>query len=223
MDSTNRWLLERAAEGGAEGMVAVADHQAAGRGRRGRRWEAPPGTALLVSVLLRPPLDPGRWHLVNSAVALAARQAVHAVAGFAPDLKWPNDLLVGERKLAGVLAEAAGAALVVGVGCNVSWAPPGAASVEEEAGRTIDRQALLESLLVALEGWYGRWDAVPPAYRGACATIGRHVRVECPGGLVEGRAEGVDDDGRLLVRPPGAGTLALAAGDVVHLRLASEE
>jgi BirA family biotin operon repressor/biotin-[acetyl-CoA-carboxylase] ligase len=221
IDSTNRWLLDRAAEGAGEGMVAVTDHQVEGRGRRGRRWEAPPGTALLVSVLLRPEISPERWHLVNSAVALSARQAVLEVAGFAPDLKWPNDLLVGDRKLAGVLAEAAGAALVVGLGCNVSWAPQGAVSAEEAAGRPVDRQAILEALLLELEGWYGRWDAVPAAYRPACATIGRRVRVEAPGGPLEGTATGVDGDGRLLLRRPGGEEVALAAGDVVHLRLAS--
>jgi BirA family biotin operon repressor/biotin-[acetyl-CoA-carboxylase] ligase len=221
VDSTNRWLLERASEGAGEGLVAVADHQVQGRGRRGRRWEAPPGTALLVSVLLRPAIGAQRWHLVNSAVALSAREAVVEVAGFTPDLKWPNDLMVEDRKLAGVLAEAAGPALVVGLGCNVSWAPEGAASVEGVAGRPVERQALLESLLLSLERWYGRWDAVPSAYRRACATIGQRVRVQGPAGSMEGTAAGVDDAGRLLLRRPGGETLALAAGDVVHLRLAS--
>jgi BirA family biotin operon repressor/biotin-[acetyl-CoA-carboxylase] ligase len=221
VDSTNRWLLQRAAAGAPEGVVAVADRQTAGRGRRGRAWEAPAGTSLLVSVLLRPRLDAGRWHVVNSAVALAARRAVAEVAGFTPELKWPNDLMAGGRKLAGLLAEAAGSALVVGLGCNVTWAPDGAASVQAEAGKPIDRALLLEALLVGVEGWYGRWDEAAVAYRQACSTVGRPVRVERPCGNLEGRAEGIDAAGRLLVRVPGRGVEAVAVGDVVHLRLAS--
>ena len=128
--STNTWLLERAREGAPEGLVAVAEHQTAGRGRRGRTWEAPPGANLLVSFLLRPRLPLERRHLVVAAVALAAREACIATGGEAlaavVGLKWPNDLLAGGQKLAGVLAEADGDAVVVGMGLNVGWAPPGA-------------------------------------------------------------------------------------------------
>jgi BirA family biotin operon repressor/biotin-[acetyl-CoA-carboxylase] ligase len=137
LDSTNTYLLAEARSGVPEGVVAVAEHQTAGRGRLGRRWEAPPGTCLLVSVLLRPVLEPGQLHLCTSAVALAAADACAAVAGVSPAVKWPNDLLVRGRKLAGVLAESDPAApggpegsvaVVVGVGCNVDWPGP------EEAG-----------------------------------------------------------------------------------------
>lgn len=222
MDSTNRWLLEQAETGAAEGMVAVADHQSAGRGRLSRSWEAPPGSSLLVSVLLRPSgLDPSRWHLVTSAAGLAARAAVEAAAGFTPDLKWPNDLLAGGAKLAGVLAEARSGALVVGLGCNIAWAPPGAACCEAVAGRPVERAELLGALLESLEGWYGRWDDVAVAYRAACSTVGQAVRVERPGGDLVGVAEGVDDDGRLVVRPPGRPPETVAVGDVVHLRVGS--
>ena len=104
IDSTNRYLLDEARAGAESGLVAVADHQTAGRGRFDRRWEAPPGSSLLVSVLLRPvPVDAG--HRAMTATALALADAVEAVAGFAPELKWPNDLVVGDRKLAGLLAE----------------------------------------------------------------------------------------------------------------------
>ena len=219
VDSTNRWLLDAAAAGAAEGLVAVADHQVSGRGRLGRVWEAPPGSALLMSVLLRPaglPVD--RFHLRTAAVGLAARQACREVAGFTPGLKWPNDLLVGPAKLAGILAEARDGAVVVGVGCNVAGAPPGAISAETAAGRPVDRGALLGALLAALERWYGRLGEVPAAYRAACATIGQVVRVSLPAGDLIGLAEGVDDDGRLLVRPPRWPVRAISAGDVVHLR-----
>ena len=107
VDSTNRYLLDEARSGAPEGVVAVAAHQTAGRGRLGRRWEAPPGANLLASVLLRPDLAPGQRHLASAVVALAAADAVAEVTGSRPGIKWPNDLLAADgRKLAGVLAEA---------------------------------------------------------------------------------------------------------------------
>ena len=128
LDSTNSYLLEQAAEGAPEGMVAVADHQRAGRGRLDRRWESPPGSSLLTSILFRPTFDPAELHLCTAAVALAAAEACRRVAGVGPVIKWPNDLLVGEAKLAGVLAEADftgdACAVVVGIGINVAWPGP---------------------------------------------------------------------------------------------------
>ena len=107
IDSTNRYLLEEARKGAAEGVVAVADHQTAGRGRLGRRWEAPGGSNLLMSVLLRPPLPADQRQLASSVVALAATDAIAAVVGLEVGIKWPNDLLAPDgRKVAGVLAEA---------------------------------------------------------------------------------------------------------------------
>jgi BirA family biotin operon repressor/biotin-[acetyl-CoA-carboxylase] ligase len=218
VDSTMRHVADAAAAGAAPGLVAVADFQTAGRGRLGRTWEAPPGSALLMSILLDvADLPPPRRHLVTAAVGLSARDACAAIGGFTPDLKWPNDLLVGDRKLAGILAESSGAEVVVGIGLNLSAAPPGAVFAEEVADRPVARDQLLVALLQALDSRYGRWDAVAAEYRDACATVGRRVRVEPVGGEVEGLAEGIDDDGRLLVRADGR-LVAVAAGDVVHLR-----
>jgi BirA family transcriptional regulator, biotin operon repressor / biotin---[acetyl-CoA-carboxylase] ligase len=128
LDSTNRYLLDQARRGAAEGLVVVADHQSAGRGRLGRRWEAPRAANLLLSVLLRPQLPIAARHLASAVVALAAADACQALGGVAVDVKWPNDLLVGGRKLAGVLAEADVGAedrspIVVGIGINVAWPP----------------------------------------------------------------------------------------------------
>ena len=103
--STNADALAAARAGAPEGLVIMADHQTAGRGRLGRSWEDEPGDSLIVSVLLRPPLAPTQLHRLTQAVALAAKDACSSVGGFRPDLKWPNDLVVGERKLAGILAE----------------------------------------------------------------------------------------------------------------------
>jgi BirA family biotin operon repressor/biotin-[acetyl-CoA-carboxylase] ligase len=136
IDSTQRYALDEARRGAPARLVAVADHQSAGRGRLGRRWEAPPGSNLLMSVLLRPTMPVEELHLCTVVVALAALDACASVAGVDAELKWPNDLMVGDRKLAGVLAEAVAgtppgppiAAVVVGIGVNVRWPPPGSSS-----------------------------------------------------------------------------------------------
>lgn len=200
LDSTNRLAGDLARAGAADGVVVGADHQTAGRGRRGRSWESRPGESLLVSVVLRPPPA-----LVTLAAGVAAAEACEAVAGADVALKWPNDLLLGGAKLGGILAELVAGAAVVGLGINLTWAPAGAASL----GPGVDRHALLGAYL-------SRLDApgdVLARYRDRCATLGRRVRVELPDGPFEGLATDVDGDGRLLVdgRP-------ITAGDVVHLR-----
>jgi BirA family biotin operon repressor/biotin-[acetyl-CoA-carboxylase] ligase len=142
IDSTNSYLRGEARRGAPEGTVAVAGYQTAGRGRMDRRWEAPPGASLLLSVLFRPAFDPAELHLCTAAIALAAIEACRRVTGVDAALKWPNDVLVGEAKLAGILAEAefgvaAGSAgegptscaVVVGMGLNIDWpGPPGVGS-----------------------------------------------------------------------------------------------
>ena len=220
IDSTNRWVREQAEAGAGEGLVAVAEHQRAGRGRLGRTWDAAAGSGLMASVLLRPAdLPVGRRHLVTAAVALAARDACGEVAGFTPAIKWPNDLMVGEAKLAGILAESSGGAVVVGMGLNLHGAPQGAATADAAAGRRVERDDLLLVWLTRLDGLLGAWDAVADDYRRACATVGRRVRVERPGADLVGLAVGLDGDGRLVVQPDGAAPpVAVAAGDVVHLR-----
>ncbi|HTT86599.1 MAG TPA: biotin--[acetyl-CoA-carboxylase] ligase, partial [Acidimicrobiales bacterium] len=207
----------------AEGLVAVADHQRAGRGRWGRTWEAPPGTGLLLSVLLRPRLDPADLHLLAVAVAMAALSTCVEV-GVEPRLKWPNDLVVGDRKLAGILAESPDpSALVVGLGLNVSWSPPGATSLVAEGGHPPPPGDLVDGFLLALEPRLaalgspeGRHETMT-RYRALCATLGRTVSVELPGENVVGRAVDVDDSGRLLLDVDGA-SRTVTAGDVVHLR-----
>jgi BirA family biotin operon repressor/biotin-[acetyl-CoA-carboxylase] ligase len=235
VDSTNRYLLDEARAGAPEGLVAVADHQDAGRGRQGRAWTAPRGSSLLVSVLLRPAVAPDRLMLVTMAAGVALAEAVEQVAGFTATLKWPNDLVVGERKLAGLLAEAdipAGAsrpaAVVVGAGCNVQWDafPPELAATATacnvEAGRPVDRDELLSAFLDRLDARYGALDGVAEAYRDRLGTLGRRVRVELGPGAGErtvfGVAAGIDGSGRLLVDVEGAERLELSAGDVFHLR-----
>ncbi|HUP87675.1 MAG TPA: biotin--[acetyl-CoA-carboxylase] ligase [Acidimicrobiales bacterium] len=215
IDSTNTWVTAEARGGSPEGLVAVADHQSAGRGRLGRVWEAPAGVNLLMTVLLRPSSDVS--HLAVAAVALAGRDAASSVAGVACGLKWPNDLVVDDgRKLAGVLAETDGAgAVAVGIGLNVAWAPEGAACL----GADVSRDDVLEALLASLGGWLDAgWPAVARAYRAACVTVGRGVRVELVDGEVfEGTAADVDDAGRLLVETSVC-LRTVEVGDVTHVR-----
>jgi BirA family transcriptional regulator, biotin operon repressor / biotin---[acetyl-CoA-carboxylase] ligase len=220
VDSTNRVLMDEARAGAAGGEVLVADHQTAGRGRLSRTWTAPPGANLLVSVLLRPseavPVE--QAHRLTMAAGLAATTACEEVSGVRPGLKWPNDLEVDGRKLAGLLAESVVAgrtleAVVVGMGLNVAWAPEGAACL----GPAVDRRAVLDAFLRAFGAELADLDGVAERYRGRCSTLGRRVRVELPDGSVEGVAVAVGADGRLEVDVDGR-RRTFTVGDVVHLR-----
>ena len=232
--STNADLLSR---GGPEGQVLVAESQTAGRGRMGRSWISAPGASLTFSMLLRPSSVPAArrgWLPLMTGVAVAC--AVRDVSGVAASLKWPNDVLAGSRKLAGILAEQSGDAVVIGVGLNVATpsdalpaSPSGlpATSLLVE-GASVSREALLTGILRELERRYAAFrDAPDPArtgllaeYRALCATLGRSVRVELPGGSVlAGLAEDIDTDGCLLVAPDsGALPVPVSAGDVIHVR-----
>jgi BirA family biotin operon repressor/biotin-[acetyl-CoA-carboxylase] ligase len=241
--STNADLLARALAGAPEGVVLVAEEQSAGRGRMGRIWVSPPRAALTFSLLVRPAAVPPTrrgWLPLLAGVAVAS--AVTAVTGVATRLKWPNDVLagagVGAAKLGGILAEAAGDAIVVGVGLNVSTEPgelppPGPGALAATSLRIAgyaaqDREPLLTAILAAFERWYLLWrraDGDPgrcglrAEYTRLSGTIGRRVRAELPGGQVlSGLAVGVEQDGRLLVRVSPHAELPVAAGDVVHLR-----
>jgi BirA family biotin operon repressor/biotin-[acetyl-CoA-carboxylase] ligase len=233
VDSTNTYVRDRARRGAPAGLVAVADHQTAGRGRLDRSWESPPGANVLASVLLRPACGAGDVHLCAGAVALAGADACREVAGVEPVLKWPNDLLLDGAKLAGVLAEAefAGSdlsAVIVGIGINVAWPGPAEAAgtcLDDASGmaRPVDRRVLLERLLAALkprcellEEASGRQNLADEVRR-RCATLGMRVRVMLAGEELIGRADAIDNAGRLVVETA-SGRRPVSAGDVVHLR-----
>ena len=232
--STNADLLGR---GGPEGQVLVAEEQTAGRGRMGRSWVSQPGASLTFSVVLRPVFVPAArrgWLPLLAGVAVAT--AVRAVAAVAATLKWPNDVLIDDRKLAGILAEQSGDAVVIGIGLNVAMprdalptSPAGqqATSLLAE-GADVARDVLLVAVLRHLERWYRAFREDPDPvrsgllaeYRTLCGTLGRSVRVELPGGrAVAGVAEDIDTDGRLLVREADATPpTPVSAGDVIHVR-----
>jgi BirA family transcriptional regulator, biotin operon repressor / biotin---[acetyl-CoA-carboxylase] ligase len=234
--STNAVAADRARHGADEGLVVVAEHQTAGRGRLDRSWEAPPRSSLTFSLVLRPRVPAADWPwlplLTGHTVAKALRAAGHDAG-----VKWPNDVLLGERKVAGILVERvetpAGPAAVVGVGLNVSLTAeelpvPTATSLAIASDAAPDRTALLVSLLLALRAAYDAWQAGGPegtrrlraSYAAACVTVGRDVLVELPSGdPLTGRATGVDAGGRLVVLSDGGETV-VGAGDVVHVRAA---
>ncbi|MCU1428904.1 MAG: birA, biotin-(acetyl-CoA-carboxylase) ligase [Actinomycetia bacterium] len=232
LDSTNRYASEAAIARAGDGLVVVADEQTAGRGRLGRTWEAPPGASLLVSVLLRMGPSSDLRALATPAAALAAADALHALAGIDARLKWPNDLVVGERKIAGFLAEAVhgASAVVVGMGLNVSWPafPDELADIATAANHCSDRPVDREPLLIE---WLVRYDRRLRALahpggerelRDACAarsaTLGRRVRVELSNRALVGLASGLTSNGMLEVTSDDGAVEAVASGDVVHLR-----
>lgn len=229
--STNADLAEAARAGAASGLALVAGHQTGGRGRLGRVWEAPPGTSLAISVLLRPPTDVPtvRWLWLPLLAGLAVADALVEVAEVPAEVKWPNDVLVNGAKICGILAErvAAGGdpAVVIGMGINTSLSaeqlPVPTATSLALAGVDVPDEEVIAAVLGSLGRWYSRWLAGEEFAGTAsrrCATIGRQVRVEVSGGeSVTGEAVGMDAAGRLLVRSA-EGTQAFAAGDVIHLR-----
>ncbi|MHB1434227.1 MAG: biotin--[acetyl-CoA-carboxylase] ligase [Streptosporangiaceae bacterium] len=234
--STNADALAAARDGTAEGLVIAAETQAAGRGRLGRGWQSLPGGSLTFSVLLRPAAVPAGvrgWVPLLTGVAVA--RAVRRVTGVRALLKWPNDVLAGAGKLAGILAEQAGDAIVVGVGLNVLGTAAElpvatATSLELLGAGQADRTVLLAEILTEIERWYLPWRDTPAGdadasglrqeYLRLSATVGARVRVLLPGAPdLVGVAVAVDETGRLIVRPDGqAGLVPVSAGDVIHVR-----
>jgi BirA family biotin operon repressor/biotin-[acetyl-CoA-carboxylase] ligase len=230
--STNADLLADA--DAPEGSVLVAEHQMSGRGRFERVWSSPPRAGLTFSVLLRPTAPIPHWGWLPLLAGVALYEAVPAASGVAVGLKWPNDLLAEQdgRKLAGILAQTSGPAVVIGIGLNVDTSaaelPVDTATSLALAGATsTDRTDLLIEILRRLGARYTQWSGsggdaaasgLAAAYRAACATIGRPVRVALAGGaVVDGEAVDLDGAGRLVVRTA-AGEQAIGAGDVEHVR-----
>jgi len=223
-----------AAEGAGHGLVVAAEEQTAGRGRRGNTWASPPGAGLYFSFIARPqdpgpkPQDPRprtQDHLITLAAGVGVRDGIAAATGLAPDLKWPNDVMVGRRKLAGILAEGhaigtAGQAVVIGVGVNLQPAayPPDVAaratSLEGELGRPIDREAVLDAILTGLQARLAALQQAPGdilrAWR-AAAPSATGTRVDWDGG--HGVTAGIDDTGALLVKTTG-GVARIIAGEL---------
>jgi BirA family transcriptional regulator, biotin operon repressor / biotin---[acetyl-CoA-carboxylase] ligase len=249
--STNNAAMALAQDGAPDGTVVVADTQTCGRGRLGRPWYSPPGKNLYCSIILRRAMSSDQvsrwlsWVPLLSAVAVA--RAIQVISGLGPSLKWPNDILMEQRKVGGLLCESNGTGtpnpfVIVGVGLNVNmWrdAFPDdlrdlATSLAAEAGRPFDRAVLLATLLSELELRYetflsGAVSDIKQEYALRCATLGQRVRVEMTNGkcgeCIEGQALSIGEDGSLQVMVDGLGDpltrgtpVAIRSGDVIHLR-----
>jgi BirA family transcriptional regulator, biotin operon repressor / biotin---[acetyl-CoA-carboxylase] ligase len=233
--STNDHLKQRARAGAAAWTVVLADAQTAGRGRQGRRWISPAGN-LSLSVLLRPEPPAARWSVVPLAAGIAVAEAL-ASEGLETHLKWPNDVLAGGRKVAGILAEAASSAdglesIVVGIGINVSLRPAGlpaevadgVACVAEELARAVDRLAVAAAVLVRLRVWYDAIVAEGPrvvhsAWRArAVPWWGRTVEARAGERRVRGIARDLDEDGGLVLELEDGTRAVLHSGEVHEVR-----
>jgi len=217
--STNADLVEAARSGAPDGSVLRADHQTAGRGRLDRSWEAAAGANLLVSILFRRPGVP--VHRLVRSVAVAARRAVARSTGIEAGLKWPNDLVVGDDKLGGILAQGVpgdDCAVVVGLGLNIAWAPEGATALDRHCPSAPRPRELMLAILRELETSHGDAE-LDVEYRRALSTLGRRVRVHLPDGrTVEGTASSVDADGRLTTTADDGSSTVFDTADIVHLR-----
>jgi BirA family biotin operon repressor/biotin-[acetyl-CoA-carboxylase] ligase len=220
VDSTQTAAFELARTGARDRTVVVAEHQSAGRGRRGRRWEDERGTALLASIVVRPRHPVAEWPRLGFAAALAVAEALGSAAGLEARLRWPNDVLVGGRKIAGILLEARDQVVVIGIGVNLAQAgfsadlADRATSIRLAGGRPVDRDTLLAVLLARFDAWRavvegGDFEPVRQAWLARADTLGRTVHA----GEHAGVAVGLDDDGALLVRD-GPLLHRVVAGDV---------
>jgi BirA family biotin operon repressor/biotin-[acetyl-CoA-carboxylase] ligase len=205
-----------------EGATAVAEHQTAGRGRLGRTWEAPRGTAILCSVLLRPPLSRNAPEL-SLVAGIAVADTLERASGLSVQLKWPNDVMLRRQKVAGCLAEARDGAVILGIGVNVNQTreqlPEGAGSLRTLTGREWDRAVLLDSLLEDLRARYSAWlagglDAVYEGLAPRDFLRGRRVDVAGRGGT----ALKIDREGRLVIDVDHGETVAVDSGEVVYER-----
>src|SRR5215218_2405037 len=228
LPSTNSELARLASEGAAEGLSIVADEQTAGRGRLQRAWSSPKGAGLYFSILLRPVIPQNYWPLITFMAALAVSDALREASGVQTDIKWPNDLLSGERKICGILAEAidtsAGRAVILGIGINLTENafPPElanvATSVAEATGRAPDREQVLAALLDALSRWYSRLAApgqIIDAWSNRSSyALGKLVQVNNGDDVWQGTTCGVEPDGALRLRTTGGEIKVVRAGDV---------
>ena len=234
IDSTNAWLKRAASEGVADGTVAVADEQTAGKGRRGRGFLSPPGKGVFLSVLMRPPVEPTRLLPITGFGAVAVCNAVERTAGVRPQIKWANDLVLGGKKLCGILTELSmegeSGALqyaIMGIGVNVSHTAADfgpelaniATSLTAETGQSVSRAALAAAMIEELDALYmallrHRMQPYLDAYRRDCLTIGREVQLLWEDVHEKVLATGVDDELGLQVTRQNGTQETIRTGEV---------
>lgn len=233
VDSTNTEAKRQAAQGAPDGLVILSDHQSAGRGRAGRTFQSPAGCGLYLSALLRPSLPPQEVVNFTAWTAVAVCDGIQAACGVRPRIKWTNDLVLGNKKLCGILTELGldqktGALdyLVVGVGINTNQKPEDfqedirsiATSLSIELGRDVDRTQLAVEVIRSLNRMYTQFPAGKAAYleqyRSDCLTVGKPVKLVTPASSRQAFATGIDEEFRLLVKYPDSTTEAITTGEV---------
>lgn len=231
--STNDVADRLGRDGVAEGVVIFAESQTRGRGRLGRRWISPKGKGLWFSVLLRPALPPQQVTRITVMAATAAARAIERLTGLNPEIKWPNDLLLGGRKVAGILTEMQAELeqvryVVLGIGIDVNFGEtdfplelrPLATSLRLETGEPVERPALAATLLQELDTDYrrlrqGRFASIAAEWADRCGTLGRHIRLQLGSRILEGRAEALDPSGALIIRTDHGRIETVVGGEIL--------
>jgi BirA family transcriptional regulator, biotin operon repressor / biotin---[acetyl-CoA-carboxylase] ligase len=234
--STNSKAMQMAAKGAEEGTLLIAETQTGGKGRLGRKWFSPSGVNLYLSLILRPPIDCAQATILTLLAGIAVAQAIRERSDLTADLKWPNDVLIGEKKVAGILAELAADGqvikhLVLGIGLNVNseasmFSPElskTATSLKIESGQTMSRLEMLETLVNQLERWYTVFLDQGPTpilkeYSRLSRTLGRQIQVVCHDKVLKGEAVGLAPNGGIVLREENGTTITILTGDVIHLR-----
>lgn len=219
-------------DGAADGTVVCAEGQTNGKGRLGRSWASPKGKGIYMSVLLRPEMSPADVAQITLLSAVAVCESIRKLSGLPAQIKWPNDILIEDKKIAGILTELSAEMdrvrfVVVGIGVNVntplSQLPPAAMSIKEASGRKILRVELVQEILLSLEGWYDSLKAhgfgsAIARWKELSSTLGQRVRVVDANGHFEGEAVGLDANGGLIIRGNTGVTVKRMTGDVVRLK-----
>lgn len=234
LESTNLTAYQLALGGAGEGEVVIAESQRKGRGRLGREWYSPPFLNLYLSVVLRPQIPLQKAPLMTLVAAVATSEAIARFSGLMPSIKWPNDILIDHRKVAGLLNELHSEMdrvhfVILGVGVNLNLQREGmpeelkktATSLREETGTVVSRKAFLAALLFELEQWYKRFlqeggEVVLQAWSERAGIVGKPIRVTSFGEIVEGTAVGLDSDGALLLEGANGHRRRVVAGDIEY-------
>ena len=234
MDSTNSTAYQLALQGAEEGEIVVAESQKKGRGRLGRKWFSPPSSNLYLSVILRPEIPPQQASLITLMAAVATAGAIHRFSGLQPMIKWPNDILLRNRKVAGLLNEIHSEMdrihfVILGIGVNLNMDEKMfskeirslATSLKREMGQSISRKAFLQTLLEELEMWYETFlkkgaSPILKAWRDKAQIQGRPVKVTSFGEVLSGTAIDVDNDGALILETKAGERKRVVAGDVEY-------
>jgi BirA family biotin operon repressor/biotin-[acetyl-CoA-carboxylase] ligase len=236
-DSTNLIALKLAEAGAPEGTVVLAEEQQRGRGRGIRSWHSPAGVGIYCSILLRPAVMAAKAQLITLMAAVAVTKAVSVKAGLLPQIKWPNDILVNGKKIAGILLESKASTAgieyaVVGIGINVNSTSADlpeellavASSLRMELGKKVERVSLITQVFLEIENLYDRLlradsTVILQQWRSFSATLGERVRVMQEGKTTIGVALDITDEGALLLKAEGGSLLTVHAGDVEHVRV----